>query len=170
MLLFLDNETEYASDFDLTDTASKVIDYILSEEGCPFECEVNLTITDNEGIREINKEYRNMDSATDVLSFPVLEFDLPADFAPFEEAGEQLTDVNPDTGNVMLGDIMISKDRVISQAKEYGHSEKREFAFLVAHSVLHLLGYDHMTKEDAEVMEEKQGKYLDELGINRNPA
>ena len=68
---------------------------------------------------------------------------------------------------VMLGDILISKDRVISQAEEYGHSEKREFAFLVAHSVLHLLGYDHMSEEEAKLMESKQKAYLDELGITR---
>ena len=76
-------------------------------------------------------------------------------------------DYDYDTDKVMLGDILISKDRVISQAEEYGHSEKREFAFLVAHSMLHLLGYDHMTDEDAKVMEDKQKKYLDELGIVR---
>ena len=68
----------------------------------------------------------------------------------------------------MLGDILISKDRVVSQAEEYGHSEKREFAFLVAHSTLHLLGYDHMTEEEAKVMEDKQKAYLDELGITRD--
>ena len=167
MLLIYENETEYEPDFDLNKTAEAVASYILEKENCPFDCEVNLTITDNEGIHGVNKEFRDVDAPTDVLSFPVLEFVNPGDFSPFEEEPDSALDYDYDTDKVMLGDILISKDRVISQAEEYGHSEKREFAFLVAHSMLHLLGYDHMTDEDAKVMEEKQKKYLDELGIVR---
>lgn len=167
MLLIYENETEYEPDFDLNKTAEAVASYILEKEKCPFDCEVNLTITDNEGIHGVNKEFREVDAPTDVLSFPVLEFDNPADFSTFEKDPDSALDYDYDTDKVMLGDILISKDRVISQAEEYGHSEKREFAFLVAHSMLHLLGYDHMTVEDAKVMEEKQKKYLEELGIVR---
>ena len=168
MLVYLENETEYAPDFDLKEIADKVTQFILNEENCPFECEINLTVTDNEGIHAINREYRGVDAPTDVLSFPVLEFETPADFSKQVAMGDSLCDINPDTGNLMLGDIMISKDRVISQAEEYGHSELREFAFLVAHSMLHLLGYDHMSDDEAQIMEEKQKKYLNELGIERN--
>ena len=168
MLVYLENETEYSPDFDLKEIADKVTQFILNEENCPFECEINLTVTDNEGIHAINREYRGVDAPTDVLSFPVLEFETPADFSKQVAMGDSLCDINPDTGNLMLGDIMISKDRVISQAEEYGHSELREFAFLVAHSMLHLLGYDHMSDDEAQIMEEKQKKYLNELGIERN--
>ena len=168
MLLIYENETEYAPEFDLQKTAEKVIFYILEKEDCPFEVEVNLTITDNEGIHSVNKEFREVDAPTDVLSFPVLEFASPADFKPYLYDPDSVTDYDYDTEMVMLGDILISKDRVISQAEEYGHSEKREFAFLVAHSTLHLLGYDHMTEEEAKVMEDKQKAYLDELGITRD--
>ena len=168
MLLIFENETEYTPEFDLQKTAEKVIFYILEKEDCPFEVEVNLTITDNEGIHSVNREFREVDAPTDVLSFPVLEFESPADFKPYLADPDSVTDYDYDTEMVMLGDILISKDRVISQAEEYGHSEKREFAFLVAHSTLHLLGYDHMTEEEAKVMEDKQKAYLDELGITRD--
>ena len=168
MLLIYENETEYAPEFDLQKTAEKVIFYILEKEDCPFEVEVNLTITDNEGIHSVNKEFREVDAPTDVLSFPVLEFESPADFKPYLDNPDSVTDYDYDTEMVMLGDILISKDRVISQAEEYGHSEMREFAFLVAHSTLHLLGYDHMTEEEAKGMEDKQKAYLDELGITRD--
>jgi len=166
MLIYPDNETEYNPGFSLEETALKVAEHILKKEGCPFECEINLTITDDEEIRSVNKEYREIDASTDVLSFPAFDFAKPGDFS-FYESEEYRMNLNPDTGNFMLGDIMISSEHVISQAKEYGHSELREFAFLVAHSVLHLIGYDHMTEEDAKVMEEKQENYLSDLGIVR---
>ncbi len=166
MLVFMDNETEYAPGFDLEKLSGEVAQFILKEENCPFECEINLTVTDNEGIRAVNKEFREIDKETDVLSFPAFDFTNAGEFG-FYKSPEFENNVNPDTGNFMLGDIMISKDRVIAQAEEYGHSEKREFAFLVAHSVLHLIGYDHMTEDDAAVMEAKQKAYLDALGIKR---
>lgn len=167
MLLIYENETGYSPDFDLMKTAEEVAFYILEKEECPFEAEISLTVTDNDGIHDVNREFRNVDAPTDVLSFPVFEFDSPADFGKYTNHPELITDYDYDTEMVMLGDILISKDRVISQAEEYGHSEKREFAFLVAHSVLHLLGYDHMSEEEAKQMESKQKAYLDELGITR---
>ena len=101
-----------------------------------------MTLTDNEGIHAINKEYRQIDRPTDVLSFPMLSYETPGDFSFLSDENED--DFNPDTGEVMLGDIIISVDKVKEQALEYGHSEKREFAFLITHSMLHLFGYDHM--------------------------
>jgi len=166
MLIFLDNEIEYSPDFPIEETAMKVAEHILAKEGCPFDCEINLTVTDDDEIQAINKEYREIDAATDVLSFPAFDFTKPGDFSFYESAEYQMN-LNPDTGNFMLGDIMISSDHVIGQAEEYGHSERREFAFLVAHSMLHLIGYDHMTEDEAKVMEEKQEQYLQELGILR---
>ena len=124
-----------------------------------------MTLTDNEGIHAINKEYRQIDRPTDVLSFPMLSYETPGDFSFLSDENED--DFNPDTGEVMLGDIIISVDKVKEQAVEYGHSEKREFAFLITHSMLHLFGYDHMEADEDAVMEEHQRKILDALGITR---
>ncbi len=137
----------------------------LSRQSFPYEAEVNLTLTDNKGIHAINKEYRQIDRPTDVLSFPMLSYETPGDFSFLSDENED--DFNPDTGEVMLGDIIISVDKVKEQALEYGHSEKREFAFLITHSMLHLFGYDHMEADEAAVMEEHQRKILDALGITR---
>jgi len=127
---------------------------------------VNLTLTDNEGIHEINRMYRQIDAPTDVLSFPMLSYEQAGDFSTLEEDYED--NFNPDTGEIMLGDIVISVDRVREQAAAYGHSERREFAFLIVHSMLHLFGYDHMTPEDAAVMEPKQRQILEEMNISRD--
>ena len=101
-----------------------------------------------------------------MLSFPNFEWDNPSDFESISEA-ELSMSLNPETGLSILGEICLNKDRIISQAEEYGHSIKREYAFLIAHSMLHLLGYDHMEEGEAKVMEEKQDKYLCEIGITR---
>ena len=121
---------------------------------------------DNEGIHEINRMYRQIDAPTDVLSFPMLSYEQAGDFSALEEDYED--NFNPDTGEIMLGDIVISVDRVREQAAAYGHSERREFAFLIVHSMLHLFGYDHMTPEDAAVMEPKQRQILEEMNISRD--
>jgi len=118
--------------------------------------EVSVTFTDNEGIREINREHRDIDAATDVLSFPMLE------------DGDCTMDVNHGTGAVVLGDIVISLERAREQAKEFGHSFTREVAFLTVHSVLHLLGYDHVTSEDDDrMMRARQNSILEYMGITR---
>ncbi len=143
-----------------------IIDYAIDYVECPYECEVNVLFTDNEGIREINKEQRNIDSPTDVLSFPLVDYDKPCDLS-IAEANE-MEYFNSDTGELMLGDIVISIDRVYSQAEEYGHSPKREIAFLTAHSMLHLFGYDHMTEEERLVMEELQKDILNKKGYTRD--
>ena len=108
--------------------------------------------------------YRNIDKETDVLAFPMADYKTPADFDILEEMDDVF---NPDTGEYMMGDIMISVDKVREQAEAYGHSEKRELCFLVAHSMLHLMGYDHMTPEDAACMEKKQEAILTKLGYTR---
>ena len=115
----------------------------------------NVTFTDNDGIREINKEYRDIDKETDVLSFPMTD------------EGEEFT-VNPETGCKMLGDIVISVEKALAQAEEYGHGFKREIAFLTVHSMLHLLGYDHEKSEEEEKeMFGKQEIVLEALGLGR---
>lgn len=146
--------------------AGEVVAFTIDHEGFPYEAEVNLTLTDNEGIHEINRMYRQIDAPTDVLSFPMLSYEQAGDFSALEEDYED--NFNPDTGEIMLGDIVISVDRVREQAAAYGHSERREFAFLIVHSMLHLFGYDHMTPEDAAVMEPKQRQILEEMNISRD--
>lgn len=151
--------------FHYKELARKVIAASLDAEDFPYESEISLTLVNNERIQEINREMRQIDAPTDVLSFPMLEYESPADFSGLEEQWEGT--VNPDTDEVMLGDIVISLDKVRSQAEAYGHSEKREFAFLITHSMLHLLGYDHMEPAQAAVMEARQRAILDGLEIKR---
>lgn len=127
----------------------------LFEEGYKGDFEVSVTFVDNEGIRAINKEYRDIDRETDVLSFPMTN------------DGEDFT-VDPETGCYMLGDIVLSLEKAITQAEEYGHSFKREVAFLTVHSMLHLLGYDHERSEEEErEMFGKQDIVLDTMGMGR---
>ncbi len=165
MSFFLEKEIQPDFDFDYEAVAKSVVEFCLEYENFPYEAEVNLTLTDNDGIHVINKEYRNIDKATDVLSFPMLSYDTPSDFSFLENEND--SDFNPDTGEAILGDIIISVDKVKEQAKNYGHSEKREFAFLIAHSMLHLFGYDHMEPDEAEIMENRQKTILEKMGITR---
>ena len=146
--------------------AKKVLAKTLEEEGCPYEAEVSVLFIDEDGIQEINRDTRGIDAPTDVLSFPMFPFETPADFEELEDASAADT-FHPESGELLLGDIVLCIPRVLAQAKEYGHSVMREYAFLLAHSVLHLLGYDHMTAEDAEQMEKRQELILTSLGICR---
>lgn len=164
MTLQIDYETDREIGIEYEELAKKVVQKVLDMEGCPYDAQVNLVLTDNEEIQRVNTEFREIPAPTDVLSFPMIPFETPADYAIVEE-NQSYFDL--DTDELLLGDIMISVDKVFAQAEEYGHSVTREFCFLVAHSMLHLLGYDHMTPEEAVVMENKQRTALDELGITR---
>ena len=164
MTVNIDYETEKELGIDYAALANQVADKVLAMEQCPYDAQINLVLTDNEEIKRVNTEFRNIQAPTDVLSFPMIPFETPVDYDIVEE-DESYFDL--DTDELLLGDIMISVDKVFAQAEEYGHSVKREFSFLVAHSMLHLLGYDHMTPEEASVMETKQAKALEELGITR---
>lgn len=168
MTIYIENENNAEFDFDYEAVIRDVIEESVSYADCPFEVSVEVTITGNEEIREINREQRGNDNATDVLSFPMIEYENPGDFTFLEADDDFVYDYfEPDTGELLLGDIVISSERVYSQAEEYGHSVKRELAFLVAHSMLHLFGYDHMEDEERADMEEKQREILDRLGITR---
>jgi len=160
-----ETEVDFEVDFDAEKTALLVTEAVLDGEGFPYECEIEILLTDAETVKEINSEYRQIDSTTDVLSFPNIDWDAPADYECDAFSDDSL--VNPDTENIMLGQIVLCKERIFLQAEEYGHSVKREFAFLIAHSMLHLLGYDHMSPDEAKVMEDKQEEYLGRLGIVR---
>ena len=147
--------------------AEKIAELVLREEGCPWEGEVSLLVTDDAAIREINAAQRGIDAATDVLSFPANEFPAPGDFAGLEKTEGFSFSFDRDSSCLMLGDIVISADHVLAQAEEYGHAVRREFCFLVAHSMLHLIGYDHMTPEDEKVMFARQEELLAKSGITR---
>ncbi|SHH92580.1 probable rRNA maturation factor [Sporobacter termitidis DSM 10068] len=131
----------------------------LGAEGVDRPCEVSVLITDDAGIREINREFRDKDAPTDVLSFP-MQMLSPGDFKP------GLTEVDPETGLLPLGDIVLSADRIADQAARFGHSADREMAYLVVHSVLHLLGYDHMDEgPDKRLMRAREKAILREAGL-----
>ena len=155
MTLLIDNRT----DFEITKEFEKLFNDVVKEslryEEFDPECEVSLSIVSNDEIQEINKQFREIDAPTDVLSFPLLTF----------EDGEQ-ADVN-ENNEILLGDIIISIDKAKAQAEEYGHGLRRELAFLTAHSMLHLMGYDHMEEEEQKEMFKKQDDILNNLGITR---
>lgn len=165
MSFYLEEEVEVKFEFNYQELSQKVVDFCLDYASFPYEAEVNLTLTDNEGIHGINKEFRGIDRPTDVLSFPMLAYETPGDFSFLDN--EDSDDFNPDTGEALLGDIIISIEKVFEQAENYGHSVEREFAFLITHSMLHLFGYDHMEEDEAKVMEEKQKEILHQMNILR---
>lgn len=164
MTLFFEEEGELKLSLECETLAKKVIEAAVDYVDCPYESEVNLLLTMNDEIHEMNQNFREIDRATDVLSFPMVDYEEAGNFDFLENAIEYF---NPETGELMLGDIVISKEKVISQAEEYGHSIEREYAFLIAHSMLHLFGYDHMEEEERVVMEEKQKEILEQLQILR---
>ncbi|MEE3480669.1 MAG: rRNA maturation RNase YbeY [Lachnospiraceae bacterium] len=161
-VLFTD-ECEENLGFPLEKTAEETVNAALSVEGFTVPAEVSVTLTTAEEVHELNRQYRDVDATTDVLSFPLLELEAGENY----ESHDFSEDIDPDTGKVPLGDIVLNISRVKSQAKEYGHSVKREYSFLICHSMLHLLGYDHMEAGEREIMEEEQRKIMNTLGISR---
>lgn len=164
MTLHIEYETEIELKLEYRPLIETVVNAALDYEECPYEIELNVILTDNEAIQEINKEYRSIDAPTDVLSFPFIEYEEPSDFSKLEECDDNF---HPETGELLFGDIIVSVEKVMSQAEEYGHSLERELGFLIAHSMLHLCGYDHMEEEERKVMEQKQRDILESLGITR---
>lgn len=165
MSLFIEEEGTVKLDFDTEETARLVVQTALDLAECPYEAEINLLLTENTQIHEMNLEQRGIDRPTDVLSFPMIEYEEPGDFSVIDEESAELFD--PESGELLLGDIVISKEKVLSQAEEYGHLPRREYAFLIAHSMLHLFGYDHMEEEERIVMEAKQREIMEATGILR---
>ncbi len=166
MTFYVENDTQVTFPFEVEAVVEQVAEKVLDTENCPYEVQINVLLTDNEGIRVYNREYRDIDRETDVLSFPNLDFEKEGEFQIAEE--DEADYFDPDSGELILGDIIISVDKVQEQAQNYGHSQKREFAFLVAHSMLHLCGYDHMEEVEAKVMEQKQEEVLCALQITRD--
>lgn len=137
-----------------------VVETVLKEEGVKKEVDVYITLTHNDNIQKINAEHRNIDKPTDVLSFPMFE----REEIPMLKEGNSDDDGQVET---MLGDIIVSVEKVREQAEEYGHSFKRELAYLVTHGMLHLLGYDHMIEEEKVVMRKREEEILAILDIQR---
>lgn len=165
MSLFIEEEGGTALPFDVEETARMVVEAALELENCPYETEVNLLLTTDEEIHRMNMEFRQIDRPTDVLSFPMIEYETPGDFSGIREGSDDLFD--PESGELLLGDIVISKDKVMFQAEQYGHSPRREYAFLIAHSMLHLFGYDHMEDDERRIMEERQRRIMEKVHIMR---
>ena len=165
MTFYVESETDELPDFDVEKLLEKVTAEILDMEECPYEASVSLLLTDDEAIREINREQRNKDAVTDVLSFPAFEYPRPSDF---EAVGLNDDCFDPDSGELLLGDMVISINCAKKQAESYGHTLYREIAFLIAHSVLHLIGYDHMEPDEEKIMFEKQDCVLERLHITRD--
>lgn len=159
-----DTEVEVNFDFDVSSVYEQAVNAVLEYEKCPYEADVSLLITNDDSIREINKEMRGLDTATDVLSFPMSDYTNPADFSNIESDPDAF---EPDSGELLLGDIVISLDKIISQADAFGHSTKREFAFLIVHSMLHLIGFDHIEESDRAVMEAHQKEIMNIINIPR---
>ncbi len=160
MTCYFDSETDTDFDFDYLKLYEKSVAAVLDMEKCPYETCVSLLLTDDEGIRQINKDNRDIDDSTDVLSFPMLDLKHPSDWSGVK--GDSLN-ADPETGELVLGDIVLSGDHVRAQADQYGHDIQREYAFLIVHSMLHLCGYDHIEDSDRELMEERQKIIMESL-------
>ena len=155
MNLLIDNRTDEPLTAELEDAIRRAAAEALRYEEFDEDCEISVSIVDNEEIREINRQFRSIDRATDVLSFPMLTF------AEGEEA-----EVN-ENDEIVLGDIIISLERAKEQAEEYGHSYERELLYLFVHSILHLLGYDHMEEEEKRQMRIREEYVMEKIGLTR---
>ncbi|MBU6079697.1 MULTISPECIES: rRNA maturation RNase YbeY [Allobacillus] len=155
MIIDINDETNQLEQNQL-ELLEKLLDYAREKEEIENDAELSITIVDNETIQEINKQYRDKDQPTDVISFAL------------EEHGEEEIEIRGDNLPRHLGDIIISIEKVNEQANEYGHSFNRELGFLAVHGFLHLLGYDHMTTEEEKEMMERQDHLLDDFGLTRH--
>ena len=144
----------------ITSLCRRAIKATLQEEGVSIPTQVSVLVSDDKGMREINKEHRGKDVPTDVLSFPTAVY-IPGGFRA------NPTDIDPETGCLHLGDIVISSERAAAQAEEYGHDTTRELAYLMVHATLHLLGYDHETEADETLMRKREEEILGTLGLTR---
>jgi probable rRNA maturation factor len=163
--IMIENETDFDLNDAYTDLINQTVNTCLEYVKCPFETDVSITLVDNTAIREMNKTHRGIDRITDVLSFPLIEFEMPSDFSFITEEDDDY--FNLDTGELLLGDIVISIEKAKEQAIEYEHSFERELGFLIVHSMLHLFGYDHMEDYEADLMFSIQESILEKVGLLR---
>lgn len=166
MSIIIENQTEFELNESNTRLIERTVEACVFHEECPYKVEVSITLVNNEEIKLLNKEYRDIDQETDVLSFPLIDFESPGLFDDLDE--NELSDLfNLDTNELMLGDIVVSIEKAKAQAQEYGHSMERELGFLIVHSMLHLFGYDHMDDAQEKEMFEIQEFILNKVGLNR---
>ena len=151
-IYFEDHQDKQVVTYSMKMLVRRAVEETLAYENIEDDCEVSVTFCDNEEIRELNRRFRNIDRATDVLSFPL-----------FDDDG---MDAHVEELDCMLGDVVLSLERALEQAVEYGHTFEREVAFLTVHSVLHLLGYDHETSEEDETdMRRRQTEIMERMGL-----
>ncbi len=166
MTILIEKESSLLSEIEFQMLFEKVVNAAADYVKCPYELSVNVLLTDDKGIHEINKQTRNIDKATDVLSFPMLEYDAPGNFDFINE--DDITLFDFESGELLIGDIVISLETAKRQSEEYNHSVIREIAFLLTHSMLHLFGYDHMNDDERKTMEALQNKILEGINITRD--
>lgn len=166
-MIYVDNRQEKIKATDeFVEKLENVINFALKEEEVFVDCEISMLFVDNEEIREINNETRGIDRATDVLSFPMLDYEDKKVFKEvYKDKNFDITFM--DGEELVLGDIVLSLERALEQSKEYNHSFEREACYLVVHSVLHLLGYDHMEEDDKKIMRKREEEILGKLDITR---
>jgi probable rRNA maturation factor len=166
-MIFLDNrQTKIENTKELEDTLTNVIDYALKEEKVSIDYEISMIFIDNDQIRNINREFRSIDRETDVLSFPMLEYPAQKVYKDvYKNHAFENSDLNE--GRLVLGDIALSLEKTMEQSKDYGHSFLREAAYLTVHSVLHLLGYDHMEETEKTLMRKREEEILEKFNIIR---
>ncbi len=158
MNVYIENESKKQFDIDnWQDLVRNAVLTVAADKSLPDLLDVNILLVDEEEMRKINYENRGIDSPTDVLSFPYFEYDEPGIFTGTIYENEE---------NI-LGDMIICSDKIVSQAEEYGHSQERELIFLVVHSMLHLVGYDHIEESDGELMRAQEDRIMDILKITR---
>ena len=166
-MIYTDNRQEKLNvDEEFINSLEKVCDFVLKKEEVNCRYQISLLFVDNDGIREINRETRNIDRATDVLSFPMLDYPNKKFFKDVY-MDYKFDETFLDGDELVLGDIVLSLERALEQSEEYNHSYKREVSYLVVHSILHLLGYDHMEEDDKLIMRKREEEILEKLNITR---
>ena len=158
MAVYIENQTDIRFHFHYKVILERAVKMVMQDKMIPEELDVNILIVTPDAIQTINRDSRGIDQVTDVLSFPYFEYETPG---VFDREVQDWADED------ILGDILICGEKVLSQAEDYGHSQKRELSFLTVHSMLHLTGYDHREAADAEVMEAEQRRFMEQLGIPR---
>ena len=163
-----DTNEKYSFKFDYKNLSKKISKRVFEIEDLDYDFSYNLSIVGKNVIKRINKEQRGKNQTTDVLSFPNIEFKKPSSFRPYiKNDVYDISILDLTTKTIFLGDVVMCYDKIISQSIEYNHSIKREFSFLLVHSLLHLLGYDHIDIRDEKKMFKKQDEILDSLNIKR---
>lgn len=174
MTVNFENESEYEFDFDYEQVAYDVLTaaFSLFPIKNTIDFEINISLVNDDEIKEINYDNRGIDNSTDVLSFPMFSYDNPGDYNSVNNdlmfIKALKSRATKKISYFTFGDIILSYDHILEQSKNYGHSIKREYAFLIAHSILHLLGFDHIFEEDMKVMEEKQEEIMKIVNITRD--